>query len=78
MRDVMRDAAIVTMAVAWRNANTPVDAFLDMYEDEDSKLPEYVMDLLYDLDMIKEEWREFSLWDDRFDLQRGENVWVWK
>jgi len=78
MRDVVRDAAIVTMATAHRAALTPVDAFLDLYEDETSMTPEYVMDLLYDLDMIKEEWREFNLWDDRFDLQRGENVWIWK
>lgn len=77
MRDVVRDAAIVTMAEARRVAGTPAEAFLELYEDEDSTLPEYVTDLLYDLRIIKQEWQEFSLWDDRYDDLRGENVWVW-
>lgn len=77
MRDVVRDAAIVTMAIAHKIAGTSAEAFIELYEDEDSKLPEYVVDLLFDLDMVKQEWREFNLWDDRFDYQRGENVWVW-
>ncbi|WPH58876.1 hypothetical protein SEA_LUCKYSOCKE_192 [Streptomyces phage LuckySocke] len=79
MRDIVRDAAIITTAKAYREANTPLETYLDLYEDKDSELPEYVMDLLFDLDMIKQEYVKIPVWSAEWSLDRDSKyVWVWK
>lgn len=78
MRDVVRDAAIVMMARAYEEADTPAVTFLDLYEDRGSRLYEYVADLLCELKIIKQIWKEIPWWDRGYsDDKRGEYVWVW-
>lgn len=78
MRDIVRDAAIVTMAKAHKKVGTDVDQFLKLYEDPDSALPEYVKDLLIDLDMINQTWANWDIWNSDAQMFRdGQYIWIW-
>lgn len=77
MRDIVRDAAIVTMAREYYHANTPLDSFLDMYEDKESKNPDYAKDLLYDLNLIEETYDNSEYWDGGQYMFNSRYVWVW-
>lgn len=77
MRDVVRDAAVVAMARDHYHAHTPLDAFLDLYEDRESKNPDYVKDLLFKLDLINETYDDSEYWDGGQYMFNSRYVWVW-
>ena len=78
MRDVVRDAAIIVMAQKYKELIIPIETFLEMYEDKESLLPEYVMDLLFDMEMVKKEWQKIPVWSPKWSaVDDREQVWVW-
>lgn len=77
MRDVIRDAAIITMANASKNW-AEVKHFLEDYEDTNSEEPEYVRSLLVDLGMISTMWADWDIWDEETRMFKdGQYIWIW-
>lgn len=78
MPDVIKDAAIVTLAKAYREAEVQAYEFLGKYSGDSEAWWEYYVDLLSDLDMIHQTYKPISQWDARWSLDnQGEYVYVW-
>lgn len=72
--DIEYVAAVITTVADMREKMEVAD-YINFFSPTQREM---IADILYDLDLVTEEWREFSLWDDRFDSQRGEYVKLWK
>lgn len=77
MRDVVRDAAIIVVAQE-RKRLLDVDEFLELYEDKSSEDPNYVLDLLSEMLLVKEIWADWDIWNsDKQMFERGQYIWKW-
>ncbi len=73
MRDIIRDAAILTIATAAKGRGlTPQDIF-DMYPKE----AEEMIDLLSELFLIEQGYWVRDVWDDKYEKERFVYYWKW-
>ena len=77
MDRLIREAAIITLARVTQEAGFEPESFIERYC-ETEKEADGMRDFLSLMEIAYEQWEEYSLWDDRFDTERGRYVLRWK
>ena len=72
--DIEYVSSVIVTAKQMKGRMT-VNQYIDFFSPIQQDL---VADILVDLDLVNSEWEEYSLWDDRFNTERGRYVMRWK
>lgn len=76
MRDIVKDAALITVARQYKEAGWDVSDFLDYYNENDVER-QRMTNFLEDMHMVEEKSWERALWDDKYMTERFVRYWSW-
>jgi hypothetical protein len=71
--DIEYVSSVIVTAEHMRG-NMTVEQYIDFFSPIQQDI---IADILTDLNLVRNEWEEYNLWDDRFDKDRGRYVLRW-